>query len=618
MSATTTEERQSLLVSGGGTSNGGGYGAVSQSSPRLCLVFSDGYLGGQKSEWLAKLKVHGFEVEQTSPNYVAIAAPDQMLQTVAAQKGSHGAHTMPATRERVLHLLLSEYDPTLGTFLEAPGPYSQRTKQVQLSPELESAGLAGWFWLHNQESAAAIAPRYAWSGFFGLSRKDLGLARDYFGSEIAWYLLQMNFVARWMAVPAIAGGAYTYFMGLTFLQTGSFDNQFFPIFSGGLALYGCVMLAFWLRLKRRYEDKWQEDVKISGTEDLNTDAELEHRVDEETGEMVLFYPEWKHNARKAVSAVLLLLPLAGVVAAGLGALDVRARLMNMYPPLYGGLLAGAVTAVALYVVVRLICFQWSGVLSHWENHSTRSGFHASVAAKCFSLETLAHLLPVLYIALINQPLLSRFAPANEPSIVDALTIQATAVFLMWWVCVASVSSVQAWRWHTRAQGVAEELGAEGGKPDFNHREQAARPKFPGAMESGAWLSLQLVYAFVLGACCPLAPVLLYLWVMHRLHHDKSALIYVFQRPHPQSAPGGGFWAESFQIVIVTALAVQIPLILFCTRAVEWWLPSMTLEERWGLLGSLEMLVAALSAYLLARSLRLGSEPSDPKDKVVMV
>lgn len=105
------EERQSLLVSGGGTSNGGGYGAVSQSSPRLCLVFSDGYLGGQKSEWLAKLKVHGFEVEQvsspvylrihwaisgtdmsayqTSPNYVAIAAPDQMLQTVAAQKGSH-------------------------------------------------------------------------------------------------------------------------------------------------------------------------------------------------------------------------------------------------------------------------------------------------------------------------------------------------------------------------------------------------------------------------------------------------------------------------------------------------------------------------------------------------
>eukprot|EP00961_Rhodomonas_salina_P072412 973198-Rhodomonas_salina.2 len=64
---------------------------------------------------------------------------------------------MPATRERVLHLLLSEYDPTLGTFLEAPGPYSQRTKQVQLSPELESAGLAGWFWLHNQEVAALLS-----------------------------------------------------------------------------------------------------------------------------------------------------------------------------------------------------------------------------------------------------------------------------------------------------------------------------------------------------------------------------------------------------------------------------------------------------------------------------
>jgi hypothetical protein len=35
-----------------------------QESPRLCLVFNDSYLGGNRSKWLAKLKAAGFDVEQ--------------------------------------------------------------------------------------------------------------------------------------------------------------------------------------------------------------------------------------------------------------------------------------------------------------------------------------------------------------------------------------------------------------------------------------------------------------------------------------------------------------------------------------------------------------------------
>jgi hypothetical protein len=44
---------------------------------------------------------------------VAVAAPDEKLERLAAEKGSHGAHTMPATRERTLHLMLSEFDPSV-------------------------------------------------------------------------------------------------------------------------------------------------------------------------------------------------------------------------------------------------------------------------------------------------------------------------------------------------------------------------------------------------------------------------------------------------------------------------------------------------------------------------
>ena len=172
---------------------------------------------------------------------------------------------MPATRERVLHLMLSEFDSTvaapisppqkmsfmqkqprgrwhsdwaaalagqsemvrqchdcadvciasrsplqLGAFLQVPGPFSGTTRKVDLSGELMEAGLVSWFWLHNKETAQSIAPRFPWSSWFGLSRQPMNGLREYFGSRIAWHFLYLNFLARWMLVPALASSAYAY------------------------------------------------------------------------------------------------------------------------------------------------------------------------------------------------------------------------------------------------------------------------------------------------------------------------------------------------------------------------------------------------------------------------
>ena len=231
------QEERKFLLTGARDDNAAllaskGYGSISQTSPRICFVFNDSYLGGQRSAWLSKVRAAGFCVEQTSANLVAIAAPDEMLQSLAIQRGSHGQHTMPATPERSLHVLLSEFDPSLAAFLEVPGPFSNRSRKARLSEEvsgrrevgsllrpehiliftmqLEACGLIGWFWLHNVESAATIAPKYVWSGCFGLSREPLGKVRNYFGTEISWNLLYMNFVARWMVIPAMGSAAYSY------------------------------------------------------------------------------------------------------------------------------------------------------------------------------------------------------------------------------------------------------------------------------------------------------------------------------------------------------------------------------------------------------------------------
>jgi len=609
------EERQSLLVTGRPLDGSvrGSYGSVAGDSPRVCLWFNDAYLGGKRSAWLAKLRALGFVVEQTSASLVAVAAPDEMLNSIAAQRGSHGQHTMPATRERSLHLLLSEVDPTFAAFLEVPGPFSKRSKRARLSPELEELGLMGWFWLHNKEAAGNIAPRYAWSGCFGLAREPLKHAREYFGTEIAWDLLFLNFVSRWMLVPAVGGVVYSYVMALSFISTGSVDNPFMPVFSGAMMLWGLLMLGFWVRLKTRYEDKWREDVAISGVEDVNTDAEMQVVVDDETGEVKLVYPQWKHQAKLLGSAVFLLPCAALILGAGLGALDLRARIINLDPNLVDGIsigwmLGGLVTAVLVFVAVRGVALHWCGVLTHWENHTRRSSYQYAYNAKCFWLETLGHVFPMIYLALLDLPILSRFAPATPASgsLLDALTIQATTVFLAWWMAAGIGMWWETSRWQKLADKRATD--EQTGKPDMSHEEQSQRPTYEGGFKTNNMLSMQLLYTFVFCAVCPLAPLLLYLWVISRQHWQRTALVYVFQRPHPQAAPGGGFWGESLPIIICLALAVQIPLVLFCSRALTFWAPQVTLEDRWGLLMTLEMCVVVLSAYLIARTSRFGAAP----------
>ena len=83
-------------------------------------------------------------------------------------------------------------------------------KQAKVSAELREAGLEGWFWLHNAEAAAALSPRHSYLGWLGLSRKPLAGLRDYLGPETTWSMLLSNFLARWMLVPALASGAYSY------------------------------------------------------------------------------------------------------------------------------------------------------------------------------------------------------------------------------------------------------------------------------------------------------------------------------------------------------------------------------------------------------------------------
>jgi len=112
---------------------------------------------------------------------------------------------------------------------------------------------------------------------------------------------------------------------------------------------------------------------------------------------------------------------------------------------------------------------------------------------------------------------------------------------------------------------------------MSHEEQAQRPKYTGGFNTNRSMTLQLVYSFIFGAICPVAPVLLYLWILNRQYWQRTALVYVFQRPHPQAAPGGGFWAEALPIVVCMGLAVQLPLILFCSRALTYWAPQVSLS-----------------------------------------
>jgi hypothetical protein len=260
-----------------------------------------------------------------------------------------------------------------------------------------------------------------------------------------------------------------------YVRTGSVDTVWLPVMSIGLLLWASIMLVFWWRLKVRYQEKWLEDVKISGREDLNTDAEYEERVDSELGETEFYYPAWKQRIKQATTLCLLTVPMMGVIAVGLGVLELRSHLvMSMEAP-SGGVVAGVVTAVAMFVVVQGICSHWSAVMTHWENYTRRSAYYSALAVKRFAFELVSNLFPVLYLAVLNWPILSHLKPANERSIVDALTIQATTVFLTLCLIVGCVEAFRLYMWQHKAEQFAAATSAEKERvPNFSHAEQVRR------------------------------------------------------------------------------------------------------------------------------------------------
>jgi len=149
--------------------------------------------------------------------------------------------------------------------------------------------------------------------------------------------------------------------------------------------------------------------------------------------------------------------VALILGTDLGALDLRARIINLDPQLVdgisiGGVLGGLVTAILVFVAVRGVAMHWCGVLTHWENHTRRSSYHYAFNAKCFWLEVLGHVFPMVYLALLDFPILSRFAPAAPASgsLLDALTVQATTVFLAWWLASALTMWWETSGWQQQA------------------------------------------------------------------------------------------------------------------------------------------------------------------------
>ena len=80
------------------------------------------------------------------------------------------------------------------------------------------------------------------------------------------------------------------------------------------------------------------------------------------------------------------------------------------------------------------------------------------------------------------------------------------------------------------------------------------------MAGDAWTAVLLIYSLVLAPVCPLAPLLCFLWVLARVLTQAHHLLYVYQRPHPFPAPGGGFWPNMPFAVLAVAALVHIPLV----------------------------------------------------------
>eukprot|EP00741_Cyanophora_paradoxa_P005511 tig00000889_g5343.t1 len=449
----------------------------------------------------------------------------------------------------------------------------------------EKEAIAGWFYMHEEQSADGKA-NCQWlirNWVMGaMWRPPTALLRNHFGEKIGFYFAFMESYTRAVVVPALCGaGVY-----IAQKATGVTDLWAVPFYSIFVVVWAVLFLEGWKRRQAALAHRW--GVTGFRRQERNRPEYLERpgarRITRDlvSGEAVPEYTFWERLPRFVASYSAAALAALLVVAASVSLLVFR-FLINSYLP-YTVAVVNSVFIMAMDFVYKRVAWK----LTDLENHRYESAYEGRLILKLFAFQFVNNYCSLFYYAFYegSDPEGCGWRGPGSPSCgVDMMGLLGNQLAAILVIRTVSSNTIEiylpvALSVLKRGAFTARSLGNATVR-NGSLSERTLLDSIDDMMDVVVGFGFVVLFA----AAFPAAAAVVLLNNALRLRTDTYKLLRVYERPRPQRAPDLGPWTPILQFMAFASVITNSGMVLLTSRQ---------LQSNWGLEEFARRLVAVAS------------------------
>lgn len=422
---------------------------------------------------------------------------------------------------------------------------------------------------HNKRELLRIRGRWASLRLLFYPSQPIEEVRDYFGENLAFYFLFLNFMIRGVLALVAPATACMIARGMGYKEEARMLSTLISV------IWSTVMVRLWARQASYYCNKWGTDrfEHASGVlKPLNPDFHGEKKPSRLDENILTLQPSfYKRSLGFAVSCLVSFLftclILCGVAGNRFWAYTLGAKSWKR-------------TALALSVQIQIGEKIWDFLvveaLNRLEQHTTLYSYDQSRVAKSFVIKFVNACIAFLYIAYI-QPLIDPEGCGEDCT--EYLLYQLVFVFATY-ISFGLIDSaipyvsmrISKW-WEDREARIK-------GYKTFNIsflEQQWLMFEYTGADEQDAYLCILIPLAYVLmfGSMAPDLVHLAYLSFIFQLRAHAWKFTSVLRRPFPVAATGIGTWEVILPWLVSVSNCNCIGMMIVASSRVGWLFPGFT-------------------------------------------
>lgn len=506
----------------------------------------DFLLDKEKLKTLAKLK--GVEIDHLSKDYPTHLTPidpfDLIFTDYCKQEDNKDF-------ENLYHRKIDEAHPFSKLIRQKLIVMLLESKDVKINELLINREILGFFPPHEvSKKHTLVSNLFSILLLFG--KENIEDIRDYFGERVGMYYGFVNHFLLCLLFPGIIGGI---FFGIMIRQN-TYTNSFFQlIMCFVIVLWTPLVLKLWKRKECMYALKWGTfDAEDDERERPEFTAPL--KMSPISGEMIIYFPEYKRNFRIIASYVV----IGTVILLVLGTLSgiYYLQLKNIINTYVRSLLTAM--SIEMYNFIYNII---SIKLNNWENYRTDTEYEDALIMKVFLFQFVNHYISFFYIAYIQQ-YISEYTKCSGLCVMEQLAYNIAIIVAIELIYVPISKFMIPFSKFYYNLSNKKITKSEYKTLSIIEKEFSLVPFDDLNIILYSYHTIAILYGYVtmFGAALPLAPLVVLVCVFISNIADLSTLLNYYQRPVPKAAQDIGTWQFVLTIISVISVSTNAGLLVF--------------------------------------------------------